>query len=102
MTKNITQLFLAFFFLAQWAFATPVAVHGQLSVSGTKIVDKNNQAYQLRGMSLFWSQWEGNFWTSGVVKIGFAQKMFSFFDRKSWKPLILTLDSAFPPIFAPE
>ena len=26
-----------------------------------KIVDKNNQAYQLRGMSLFWSQWEGTF-----------------------------------------
>lgn len=34
-----------------------VDIYGQLSINGNKIVDKNNEAIQLRGMSLFWSQW---------------------------------------------
>jgi endoglucanase len=34
---------------------SPVAKHGQLKVSGNKIVDKNNNPVNLRGMSLFWA-----------------------------------------------
>ena len=34
-----------------------VNTYGQLSISGNKIVDKNGNDIQLRGMSLFWSQW---------------------------------------------
>lgn len=37
-----------------------VGTFGQLSISGSNIVDKNNNPIQLRGMSLFWSQWEGD------------------------------------------
>jgi endoglucanase len=36
---------------------TAVAKHGRLSVSGNRIVDQHGQAVQLRGMSIFWSQW---------------------------------------------
>lgn len=51
-----------------------VDVHGQLSVSGTHIVDKNGEPVQLQGMSLFWSNWstpggiEGNFYTYEAVE----------------------------------
>ena len=44
-----------------------VAQHGQLRTSGGKIVDIHGQPVILRGMSLFWSQWMGQFWNSGVV-----------------------------------
>ena len=40
--------------------ASVVETYGQLSISGSNIVDKNNNPVQLRGMSLFWSQWEGD------------------------------------------
>jgi len=45
-----------------------VATYGQLSVMGNKIVDKNDNPIQLRGMSLFWSQWMGQFYTKEVVQ----------------------------------
>lgn len=35
--------------------SNPVLVHGALSVSGTKIVDQNNQTVSFAGNSLFWS-----------------------------------------------
>jgi len=43
------------------SFATPFSDHGKLSVVDGKIVDKNNNPYVLRGMSMFWnrSDWEG-------------------------------------------
>lgn len=37
--------------------STPVSVHGQLSVKGTQIVDKNGNAYQLKGMSTHGIGW---------------------------------------------
>lgn len=36
---------------------TPVANHGKLSVKGTKLVDKNGDVYQLRGVSTHGLQW---------------------------------------------
>lgn len=36
---------------------TPVANHGQLSVKGTQLVDKNGKAYQLKGVSTHGLQW---------------------------------------------
>lgn len=42
--------------------------HGQLKVQGNKIVDKDGTAIQLRGMSLFWSQWMGKYYTKETVK----------------------------------
>lgn len=45
-----------------------VADHGQLRIEGTKIVDKDGATVQLRGMSLFWSQWIGKYYTAEAVK----------------------------------
>jgi len=45
-----------------------VETYGQIKVQGNKIVDKNNQPVQLRGMSLFWSQWIGKYYTPETVK----------------------------------
>ncbi|MBK8805559.1 MAG: cellulase family glycosylhydrolase [Bacteroidales bacterium] len=47
---------------------TPVAVHGQLSISGNRLKDKNGNNYQLRGMSMFWSNWQGKFWNYETIK----------------------------------
>jgi len=47
---------------------TPVMKYGQLSVKGNRIVDKNGNPVQLRGMSFFWSQWMGKYFTPGAVK----------------------------------
>lgn len=63
--------------------ATPVEKHGQLSVQGTKIIDKNGDVMVLRGMSLFWSQakeafgyynaevvnWLADDWHANVIRI---------------------------------
>ena len=46
----------------------PVAQYGQLSVKGNRIVDKNMEPVQLRGMSFFWSQWIGKHYNQQAVK----------------------------------
>lgn len=56
-----------------------VAQHGMLSVSGNKIVDKDKQPIQLKGMSLFWSQWSGTFWNADAVA----------FIKKDWKATLI-------------
>jgi endoglucanase len=56
-----------------------VAQHGMLTVSGNRIVDKNKQAIQLKGMSLFWSQWSGSFWNADAVA----------FIKKDWKATLI-------------
>jgi len=38
-----------------------------LSVLGNKIVDKDGQPVQLRGMSFFWSQWMDKYWNAATV-----------------------------------
>merc|ERR1711957_390396 len=48
------------------ACETPVACHGNLSVDGTKIKDKNGVTVQLRGASQFWTQWS-RFYTAGTM-----------------------------------
>ncbi len=42
--------------------------HGQLRVAGNRIVDQNGKPVALRGMSLFWSQWAGQFYNAEAVK----------------------------------
>ena len=49
-------------------FTSVVQEHGQLHIAGNKMVDKNNQPVQLRGMSFFWSQWMGQYYTKDVVR----------------------------------
>ncbi|HEY2733988.1 MAG TPA: glycoside hydrolase family 5 protein [Polyangiales bacterium] len=43
-----------------------VGQHGALHVKGNRVVDASGQPLQLRGMSLFWSQWS-NFYSAGTV-----------------------------------
>jgi len=42
--------------------------HGRLRTKGNKIVGENGETVQLRGMSMFWSQWAGKYWNGNVVK----------------------------------
>lgn len=42
--------------------------YGQLSVKGTKLVGKDGNPVQLVGMSLFWSQWMGQFFHKDSVE----------------------------------
>ena len=60
-----TILYLGF---TQALAQTPVEIHGQLSVKGNLIVDKNGDPVQLRGMSLFWSQWIPKYYNKNAVK----------------------------------
>lgn len=50
------------------AAIAPVAQYGDLKVVGNQIQSKlTNTQVQLRGMSLFWSQWGGAFWNASAV-----------------------------------
>jgi len=48
--------------------ASVVEQHGQLRVEGNRIVDKAGVPVQLRGMSLFWSQWVPKYYTANTLK----------------------------------
>src|SRR4051812_24408387 len=65
---TLTVIFILTSFEIRLAAQTPVAVHGKLSVVGNQIVDKNGEPVQLRGMSLFWSQWQGKYYNASAVK----------------------------------
>jgi endoglucanase len=47
---------------------TVVQKHGQLRVQGNRIVDAHGAPVQLRGMSLYWSQWIPKYYTASTVK----------------------------------
>jgi endoglucanase len=46
---------------------SPVEKYGRLKVSGNQVQSESGQPVQLRGMSLFWSQWAGDFYNASVV-----------------------------------
>ncbi len=46
---------------------SPVARHGALSVEGNRVVDASGEPVTLRGMSLFWSQWEPEYYSRETV-----------------------------------
>ncbi|MBC6983410.1 glycoside hydrolase family 5 protein [Caulobacter sp. 17J80-11] len=50
-----------------WA-QTPVERHGQLAVRDGRIVDQHGRPVVLRGMSLFWSQWQGRYYNAEAVR----------------------------------
>ena len=53
---------------AQTAAQSVVQKHGQLRVQGNRIVDRSGAPVQLRGMSLFWSQWIPKYYTAKTVQ----------------------------------
>jgi endoglucanase len=65
------KLLLAIYFscVASAAFSdpTPVEKFGALKVVGNKITDQRGQPVQLRGVSLFWSQWIGKFYNENAI-----------------------------------
>lgn len=67
--KKLIFLTIATFLLSERMASaeTPVERYGQLKVQGNRIVDKNGDAVQLRGMSLFWSQWIGKYYTRNTI-----------------------------------
>ncbi len=46
---------------------SPVEQHGRLQTLGNRIVDKNDSIVSFAGMSLFWSNWAGDFYRSEVI-----------------------------------
>lgn len=48
--------------------ATAVEEHGRLGVEGNRMVNQYGKSLQLRGMSFFWSQWIGKYYTYEAVK----------------------------------
>ncbi|AEE96310.1 cellulase family glycosylhydrolase [Mahella australiensis] len=49
------------------AASSIVASHGMLKVVGNKVCDASGKPIQLKGMSLFWSQWSTPFWNADLV-----------------------------------
>lgn len=47
---------------------TPVEKYGALRVEGNRIVGRSGEPAVLRGMSFFWSQWMGQYYTTNVVQ----------------------------------
>lgn len=75
--KSILTLLLVFLFVNNCSSVTNsdyepknsiVKRYGQLSVKGNQIVDKDGNPIVLRGMSLFWSQWMGQYYNYDCVK----------------------------------
>ena len=46
---------------------TPVERHGALRVEGSRILNRKGEPAVLHGMSFFWSQWMGQYYTTNVV-----------------------------------
>ena len=53
---------------SQSSDSTIVEKYGRLKVNGNKIVNQYGQPITLRGMSLFWSQWMGQYYNSNCIK----------------------------------
>ncbi len=66
ITLILTVLFICFNSLFS-EDSTPVEKYGLLSVKGTQIIDKNGNAVQLKGVSLFWSQFGDKYWNYDAI-----------------------------------
>jgi endoglucanase len=64
----ILALFAAFAPIDRALAETAVEKHGQLRVQGNRIVDKSGAPVQLRGMSLFWSQWIPKYYNAATIQ----------------------------------
>lgn len=65
----LKKLLMGLLVVAGGLWATPISEHGQLSLKGFDVVDKNGSKYILRGMSFFWDDWGfEKYFTEGAVK----------------------------------
>lgn len=67
MTMKTIAYFSIGMLLCNISIAQPVKEHGQLKVTGTQLVDKNNKPIALHGMSFGWSCFHPRFYTAGAV-----------------------------------
>jgi len=67
LTWAVMKVLCALVGLAGVFARSPVHKHGFLKVSGNTIVGESGQPAQLRGMSLFWSQWMSKYWDANAV-----------------------------------
>lgn len=68
--KKVLMSTALLFIIAVTVFAkdqTPVEKYGFLQVKGSRIVDQNGSPVQLRGVSLFWSQWGFKYWNESAI-----------------------------------
>lgn len=91
--RAIALVFIVASTLHAHAAPTPVETHGALSVSGSKIVDVHGAPVQLKGMSLFWSQWGSKYynreaiahtsdvWGATVVRIAMGVEMGGYLEH---------------------
>ena len=69
MQKLLLILFVLLFATAGSRAQTIVQRHGQLTVDGNRIKDECGRVTQLKGMSYFWSQWEGKeYYNANAIK----------------------------------
>ncbi len=73
MKNKISSLLCAFllvltFQINSYGQTSIVEKYGQLSVKGNYIMSQYGDTVQLRGMSMFWSQWMWQYYNAGVVK----------------------------------
>lgn len=47
---------------------TPVKKHGELKIAGKSLLNADDEPVQLKGMSLFWSQWMPQFYNAETVQ----------------------------------
>lgn len=66
--RQSVKIALAAFFISFAGFAQAVKEHGQLSVKGTQLVDKNGKHVMLRGMSYGWHSFWPRFYNGQSVK----------------------------------
>ncbi|AVR44599.1 glycoside hydrolase [Christiangramia fulva] len=69
MNKNIFLLVLfgSLNFHMLFAQHEPVLKHGNLSLRGVQLVDESGKSVELHGMSLFWSQWQPQFYNETTL-----------------------------------
>lgn len=71
MKPKLLLLLLTLFALGNTGMAqekTPVETHGTLQAYAARLFDEHGNQVQLRGMSFFWSQWMGQYYTPETVK----------------------------------
>ena len=69
MQKLLFSFVLCLLCTAAGTAQTIVERHGQLTVDGNRIKDECGRVAQVKGMSFFWSQWEGKeYYNANVVK----------------------------------
>lgn len=67
-TRSILLILPFFLCIHAVTAQTIVDKYGQLSVKGNYLLSERGDTVQLRGMSLFWSQWMGQFYNPSSIK----------------------------------